>query len=175
MLCPSWTIEIRRPVKRPPRSGRPPRGLPTRDCFKLGISSLCRSLDVLSVLQHLAMSDLETVTGQVSAANEPAWLNAEERRAWLALGEMMIKLPGALESQLQRDSGLSLYAYMVLSAAFERPVGLSRSVNSLRPPAAQSPACRTSPKAGTTGLPAPSARPGERPSDHGHPHRRRLG
>src|SRR5712672_2405991 len=69
------------------------------------------------------MSDSKTVTARASAAHQPAWLNAEERRAWLALGEMIVKLPGALESQLQRDSGLSLYGYMVLSAASEQPGG----------------------------------------------------
>jgi DNA-binding MarR family transcriptional regulator len=46
---------------------------------------------------------------------EPRWLDKCEQAAWLSLAGMMIRLPGALDAQLQRDSGLSLFEYFVLS------------------------------------------------------------
>jgi DNA-binding MarR family transcriptional regulator len=51
----------------------------------------------------------------VADEKEPRWLDKGEQAAWLALAGMMIKLPGALDAQLQRDSGLSLFEYFVLS------------------------------------------------------------
>jgi DNA-binding MarR family transcriptional regulator len=50
---------------------------------------------------------------------EPRWLTPEEQRAWRALASVLFKLPGALESQLQRDAGLSHFEYLVLSALSE--------------------------------------------------------
>lgn len=46
---------------------------------------------------------------------EPRWLDKGEQAAWLSLAGLMIRLPGVLEAQLQRDSGLSLFEYFVLS------------------------------------------------------------
>lgn len=51
----------------------------------------------------------------------PRWLTPQERGAWLALTAMTITLPGALDTQLQRDSGLSFYEYMVLAMLSEQP------------------------------------------------------
>jgi len=48
-------------------------------------------------------------------AEEPRWLSEDEQRAWEAVATLLFKLPGPLESQLQRDSGLTLFEYMVLS------------------------------------------------------------
>jgi len=45
----------------------------------------------------------------------PRWLDQTEQAAWLSLSGMMIRLPGVLDAQLQRDSGLSLFEYFVLS------------------------------------------------------------
>ncbi|HEV2778851.1 MAG TPA: MarR family transcriptional regulator [Actinophytocola sp.] len=50
---------------------------------------------------------------------EPRWLTPDEQRAWRALASVLFKLPGALESQLQRDAGLSHFEYLVLSALSE--------------------------------------------------------
>ncbi len=50
---------------------------------------------------------------------EPRWLTPEEQRAWRALASVLFKLPGALESQLQRDAGLSHFEYLVLTALSE--------------------------------------------------------
>jgi DNA-binding MarR family transcriptional regulator len=53
--------------------------------------------------------------------DEPRWLDPDERSAWLALAGVMIKLPAALDAQLQRDAGLSFFEYMVLAMLSERP------------------------------------------------------
>ncbi|AOT04398.1 MarR family winged helix-turn-helix transcriptional regulator [Arthrobacter sp. U41] len=50
---------------------------------------------------------------------EPQWLSAEERQAWLTLVGVMIRLPSALDAQLQRDAGLSHFEYMVLARLSE--------------------------------------------------------
>lgn len=52
---------------------------------------------------------------------EPRWLNDEERQTWLALVGLMIRLPSALDTQLQRDAGLSHFEYQVLAGLSERP------------------------------------------------------
>lgn len=50
---------------------------------------------------------------------EPRWLDARERAAWLSLAGLMVKLPAALDAQLQRDGGLSHFEYMVLAMLSE--------------------------------------------------------
>jgi len=52
---------------------------------------------------------------------EPRWLTAEERASWLALAAMLIKLPCALDAQLQRDAGLRHFEYQVLAGLSEAP------------------------------------------------------
>jgi DNA-binding MarR family transcriptional regulator len=52
----------------------------------------------------------------VPEETEPRWLDPNEQAAWLALAGLMIRLPGALDAQLQRDSGLTLFDYFVLSS-----------------------------------------------------------
>lgn len=49
------------------------------------------------------------------------WLTPDERAAWLTLVGVMVKLPVALDAQLQRDSGLSYIEYMVLAMLSEQP------------------------------------------------------
>jgi DNA-binding MarR family transcriptional regulator len=56
----------------------------------------------------------------------PRWLDAEERAAWLALMSVLIKLPAALDAQLQRECGLSHFEYSVLAALSEAPGGSLR-------------------------------------------------
>lgn len=51
----------------------------------------------------------------------PRWLTADERRAWLALSGMTIRLQAALDRQLRRDSGLRLFEYLALAALSEAP------------------------------------------------------
>jgi DNA-binding MarR family transcriptional regulator len=50
------------------------------------------------------------------AAREPRWLTPDEQEAWKAVAGVMLLLPGVLDTQLQRDSGLSLFDYHVLSS-----------------------------------------------------------
>jgi DNA-binding MarR family transcriptional regulator len=59
------------------------------------------------------------MTGHV--AEEPRWLSPDERVAWLSLVGVMVKLPAALDAQLQRDAGLSYIEYMVLAMLSEQP------------------------------------------------------
>ncbi|MDQ0032233.1 MarR family winged helix-turn-helix transcriptional regulator [Arthrobacter bambusae] len=50
---------------------------------------------------------------------EPHWLNADERRAWLALLSINTLLPAALDTQLQAAGKLSLFDYNVLAMLSE--------------------------------------------------------
>jgi DNA-binding MarR family transcriptional regulator len=52
--------------------------------------------------------------------DEPNWLTADELAAWKALAGVLFLLPAALDSQLQRDSGLTMADYMVLVMLSER-------------------------------------------------------
>ena len=64
--------------------------------------------------------------GEATADVEPRWLDTEERAAWLSLVSVLIKLPAALDAQLQRDSGLSHFEYNVLAGLSEAPEGSLR-------------------------------------------------
>ena len=48
------------------------------------------------------------------AGPEPRWLVGVERDAWLSLIGVIIRLPAALDTQLQRDAGLSHFEYTVM-------------------------------------------------------------
>jgi DNA-binding MarR family transcriptional regulator len=64
--------------------------------------------------------------GETEADVETRWLDVEERAAWLSLASLMIKLPAALDAQLQRDAGLSHFEYSVLAGLSEAPGGALR-------------------------------------------------
>lgn len=49
-----------------------------------------------------------------------AWLTGEERDAWLAVAALTIKLPNALDAQLQAEQGLSFFEYMIMAVLSER-------------------------------------------------------
>lgn len=49
------------------------------------------------------------------------WLNADERAAWMSLSGLVMKIPFALDAQLQRDADLSFFEYMILAALSEQP------------------------------------------------------
>jgi DNA-binding MarR family transcriptional regulator len=51
----------------------------------------------------------------------PRWLDDGERETWLALVAMMIRLPAALDTQLQREAGIRHYEYQVLAVLSEAP------------------------------------------------------
>jgi DNA-binding MarR family transcriptional regulator len=51
---------------------------------------------------------------------EPRWLTDEEQRAWRRFIQVFVKVPAALEAQLQRDAGLTHMGYQVLVTLSER-------------------------------------------------------
>ncbi|MCO4272973.1 MarR family transcriptional regulator [Pseudarthrobacter sp. HLT3-5] len=59
-------------------------------------------------------------------AEEPRWLNGEERDVWLTLVAVIMKLPAALDAQLQHDAGMSHFEYMVLAGLSEAPARTRR-------------------------------------------------
>ena len=63
---------------------------------------------------------------EVAAAAEPRWLDPDERATWMSLMSLLIKLPAALDAELQRDSGLSHFEYNVLAGLSEAPAGSLR-------------------------------------------------
>ncbi|ONI75738.1 MarR family transcriptional regulator [Kribbella sp. ALI-6-A] len=54
-------------------------------------------------------------------ADDVRWLDSDELQGWIALAGLLFKLPGALDFQLQRDSGLNHFEYTVLAALSESP------------------------------------------------------
>lgn len=50
-----------------------------------------------------------------TAAAAPRWLSEDEQQAWIAVAHLVLQLPGALDAQLQRDSGINLFEYLTLS------------------------------------------------------------
>ncbi|GAB2717989.1 MarR family winged helix-turn-helix transcriptional regulator [Arthrobacter bambusae] len=61
---------------------------------------------------------------------EPRWLSSDERQAWLAFVGIMMRLPPALDAQLQRDAGLSHFEYLVL-AGLSEAAGHTRRMSDL--------------------------------------------
>jgi DNA-binding MarR family transcriptional regulator len=57
----------------------------------------------------------------VTTGTEPRWLDEEQRRAWLALAAMLVRLPAALDAQLLRDAGVSHFEYQVMAVLSESP------------------------------------------------------
>lgn len=52
---------------------------------------------------------------------EPRWLTAEELRSWIRFTAVLELLPSVLDSQLQRDAGLTHFDYFVLAMLSEAP------------------------------------------------------
>jgi DNA-binding MarR family transcriptional regulator len=52
---------------------------------------------------------------------EPRWLDAEQQQVWYAFAYALIRLPAALDAQMQRDAGISQFEYLVLSALSMAP------------------------------------------------------
>jgi len=52
--------------------------------------------------------------------DEPRWLTDDEQQAWRQFIEVLVKVPAALEGQLQRDAGLTHMGYLVLATLSER-------------------------------------------------------
>jgi DNA-binding MarR family transcriptional regulator len=58
--------------------------------------------------------------GEPEAA-EPPWLTADQLAAWRGFMKLLLRLPAALERQLQRDSQLGFMEYYVLGALSDQP------------------------------------------------------
>ena len=54
-------------------------------------------------------------------AEGPRWLSTAELDSWLPVGALLLRLPAALDAQMQRDSGLSHFEYLVLATLSEAP------------------------------------------------------
>jgi DNA-binding MarR family transcriptional regulator len=55
------------------------------------------------------------------AVPEPRWLDADEQQTWYSLAYALVRLPAALDAQMQRDAGISQFDYMVISALSMAP------------------------------------------------------
>lgn len=60
-------------------------------------------------------------TGEVDGPARFRWLEPEEQLAWRALISVVLRLPGALESQLQQDAGLGHFPYWTMALLSEAP------------------------------------------------------
>jgi DNA-binding MarR family transcriptional regulator len=63
-------------------------------------------------------------------AEPTRWLTADEEAAWRAFASLLVRLPWALECQLQRDAGLSFIEYHALAMLSESP-GNTRRMSDL--------------------------------------------
>ena len=52
---------------------------------------------------------------------EPRWLDGDEQRTWMALVSTLVRLPSALDAQLQRDAGISHFEYQVMAGLSMSP------------------------------------------------------
>jgi DNA-binding MarR family transcriptional regulator len=68
--------------------------------------------------------------------DEPRWLTDDQQQMWRRFVEVLVRVPAALETQLQRDAGLTHMGYIVLLTLSEHsgrrmPMShLARSVSS---------------------------------------------
>jgi DNA-binding MarR family transcriptional regulator len=49
------------------------------------------------------------------------WLSDEQQAAWRPFVALLLRLPAALDAQLQKDAGITQFDYLVLSALSESP------------------------------------------------------
>jgi DNA-binding MarR family transcriptional regulator len=49
------------------------------------------------------------------------WLSDEQQAAWRPFAALLFRLPALLEAQLQKDAGIGLFEYMVLTSLSEAP------------------------------------------------------
>lgn len=64
---------------------------------------------------------MDDLRGTPSDTSDPRWLDARETEAWLQFSEIVIRMTSALDTQLQNDTDLSFYEYMVLAMLSEQP------------------------------------------------------
>jgi DNA-binding MarR family transcriptional regulator len=99
------------------------------DDFKMQLNEDIAPLQALSYpgpVETPEEAQGEVAAPHVTAEGEPRWLDSDERATWMSLMSLLIKLPAALDAQLQRDSGLSHFEYTVLAGLSEMPGGSLR-------------------------------------------------
>lgn len=71
---------------------------------------------------HGATNSFDTGCGD-TGGGDPAtsWLTVEQQEAWKAVALLLLQLPTPLDAQLQRDSGITFFEYMVLSTLSMAP------------------------------------------------------
>ena len=107
---------------------------------------------------------------------EPRWLNADERRAWLAQLSINTLLPAALDTQLHAAGKLSLFDYNVLAMLSEAEGRfLPMSELAARTSASLSRLSHVVTKLQNRGWVERRPHPGDASGHHGPPHRRRHG
>ena len=74
-----------------------------------------------SLRQGDAQTPAPTSVGYDAIGDGVRWLTDQERDAWLSAAALMIRLPAALDAQLQRDSELSFFEYMVMAVLSNEP------------------------------------------------------
>ncbi|MEO8815590.1 MAG: MarR family transcriptional regulator [Mycobacterium sp.] len=77
-------------------------------------------------MKKLKRQPISFTLGIVNAAPAPGarpepWLGDDQQRAWRHVVGLLMTLPAAIESDLQRNAGLSMYEYLVLAALSETP------------------------------------------------------
>lgn len=66
-------------------------------------------------------------------ADEPRWLNDQEREAWIGLMALLLRVPAALDRQLRSDAGMTHFDYqamVILSGAPDRTLRISQLADS---------------------------------------------
>lgn len=80
------------------------------------------SLETSTALAGVKRMGTDTSPAPPSAgAQAQRRLTADEQDAWQSLVAVMVKLPAALDAQLQRSAALTLFEYLVLAGLSEAP------------------------------------------------------
>jgi DNA-binding MarR family transcriptional regulator len=66
-------------------------------------------------------SDDTVDAGDTVDTEATRWLDEQERAAWLGVAALLLRLPAALDSQLEQDAGVTLFEYTVLAGLSEQP------------------------------------------------------
>ena len=70
--------------------------------------------------RRAAAYDDAMASPDLPSAASPRWLDAEERATWLSLSRIIVKLPSALDGQLERDADLNYFEYIVMAMLSEQ-------------------------------------------------------
>lgn len=88
------------------------------------------SLETSTALAGVKRMGTDMSPAPSADAQSPRRLTKDEQDAWQSLVAVMLKLPAALDAQLQRSAALTLFEYLVLAGLSEAP-GRTRRMNDL--------------------------------------------